>query len=116
MAVDLRAAHLDRDVEPGLLVEAGGLGLIEAAVLGLRVPARQEGHLVGGVGAATGEQRERGSSGKRRQCGMRDMVCPWSLLLLNRRLRASLDADPQRPLDSTMRKLNVYKSIKFRLE
>ena len=45
-AVDLGPAHTDLDVEAGLLVEAGGLGLVEAAVLGLGVPARQEDDLV----------------------------------------------------------------------
>jgi hypothetical protein len=47
--VDLRAAHLDRHVEAGLLVEARGLSLVEAAVLGLGEPAGQEGHLVGSL-------------------------------------------------------------------
>ena len=46
-AVDLRAAHLERDIEPSLLVKPGRLGLIEAAVLGLCEPAREKRHLVG---------------------------------------------------------------------
>src|SRR5262249_3866366 len=60
--VDLRAAHLDRDLEPLLLVEAGGLGLIEAAMLGLRVPAGEEGDLVCGRRRAGDQGERRGGS------------------------------------------------------
>jgi len=48
--VDLRAAHLDGDVQPVLLVRAFGQGLVEAAVFGLGVPVRAEDELVGGRG------------------------------------------------------------------
>ena len=54
--VHLRAAHADVHVEGRLLVQAGGLGLIEAAVLGLGEPTRQESDLLrGGVGASGGD-------------------------------------------------------------
>ena len=66
-AVHLRAAHLDRDVEAGLLVEARGLRLVEAAVLGLGVPAGEEGDLVGGVRGA-GEQRREPQRWRGKQC------------------------------------------------
>ncbi len=62
-AVHLGTAHLDGDVEPGLLVEAGRLRLVEPAMLGLGEPARQEGHLVGG-GRCAGRSEE---TGKRRE-------------------------------------------------
>ncbi len=64
-AVDLRAAHPDGDVEPGLLIEPGRLGLVEAAMLRLREPAGEEGDLVGGAGRAGHEKRgnERGGRG-----------------------------------------------------
>ena len=45
-AVHLRAAHLDGDVEPGLFVEPGRLGLVEPAMLGLGIPAGEKGDLV----------------------------------------------------------------------
>ncbi len=46
-AVDLRAAHLDGDVEALLLIEACCLRLVEAAVLGLGQPAGQERDFIG---------------------------------------------------------------------
>ena len=46
-AVDLGTAHLERDVEPGLLVKPGRLGLVKPAMLGLREPTREERDLVG---------------------------------------------------------------------
>jgi hypothetical protein len=47
-AVDLGPAHLDGHVEAGLFVKPGRLGLVEAAVLGLGEPTRQEHDLVAG--------------------------------------------------------------------
>jgi hypothetical protein len=63
--IDLRAAHLERDIEPGFLIEPGRLGLIEAAVLGLGEPAREKCHLVGG-GCRGGRQRQAEDRGRRR--------------------------------------------------
>jgi hypothetical protein len=60
--VDLRAAHLDGDVQAVLLVDAGGNRLVVAAVFGLRVPGSEEGDLVLRLG-----QAGRGSQCKRRQ-------------------------------------------------
>ena len=60
-AVELRAAHLDGDIEAVFLVQAGGHRLVEAAVLGLRVPVGLIDKLflcVGGV-----EQNAKGQSG-----------------------------------------------------
>src|SRR5262249_13793160 len=45
--VDLRPAHLDRHVQAVALIDAFGERLIEAAVLGLRIPIGHEDHLVG---------------------------------------------------------------------
>ena len=61
--VHLRAAHLDGHIEAGLLVNSRGLGLIEAAMLGLRVPAGEKCDLVGGIGGA-GDQRQSCGGGK----------------------------------------------------
>ena len=72
-AVDLRAAHLDGDVEAGLLVNPGGLGLIEAAVLGLRVPTGQKGDLVRSVRGA-GDERQRPRLRQDLRMRKRDMV------------------------------------------
>src|ERR1700723_688737 len=49
-SIHLRTTHLDGHVETGLVVKPGRFGLIEAAMLGLREPAGQERHLVGGDG------------------------------------------------------------------
>ena len=60
--VDLRAAHLDGHVQAVLLVDAGGHRLVEAAVLGLRVPVGHVGELllrVGGAGGAAPSRRRR---------------------------------------------------------
>ena len=70
-AVDLRPAHLDGDVEPGLLVEPGRLGLVEAAMLGLREPAGEEGDLVGGMN----RRRKQDSTHSDRGCD-RLCMCP----------------------------------------
>jgi hypothetical protein len=56
-AVDLRTAHLERDIEPRLLVEPRCLGLIEAAVFRLGKPAGEKGDLVGGV-CSIGAERQ----------------------------------------------------------
>jgi hypothetical protein len=45
-AVHLRPAHADRDVEAVLPIEACRERLVKAAVLGLRVPAREESDFV----------------------------------------------------------------------
>ena len=55
--VDLRSAHLDGDVETFLLVKAGRLCLIEAAVFGLGEPAGQEAHFIGSA-RGTGDERK----------------------------------------------------------
>lgn len=48
-AVDLRATHLEVDVETGLFVESGRFGLIESAVLGLGEPTSEKAQLVSGA-------------------------------------------------------------------
>src|SRR5580700_1243943 len=111
-AVDLWPAHLDRDIEPGLIVKAGGFGLIKAAVLGLGVPAGEKRYLVGSVGGANREQYGRGGSHQdkaqsRHGVSCHCCGCRWCKPCT---MRAST------PLDSTVRELNDNKSIKFRFE
>jgi hypothetical protein len=67
--VDLRSAHLDVDVEPGFLVEPGGFGLIEAAVLRLGEPVREEANFrrrTGRADAGTGSNEGTRGAGDRR--------------------------------------------------
>ena len=55
--VDLRAARADRHIQAVFLVDPVGHRLIEAAMLGLGLPVRAEGHLVQGLRRAS-ERRE----------------------------------------------------------
>ena len=81
-AVDLRAAHLDRDIQAVLLVDAFRHGLVEAAVLGLREPVGREDDAFRGLGAdgygkqqrsdkqqARGDPGHRGAPGDDTRCG-----------------------------------------------
>jgi hypothetical protein len=91
-AVNLRSAHLDRDIEPGLIVKAGGFGLIKAAVLGLRVPAGEKRHLVGCFRRAERKQ-ERCSGSHAGSAGSRHGVsCHCCGCFRQRQLQAMHDA------------------------
>ncbi|VFT76978.1 Uncharacterised protein [Klebsiella aerogenes] len=44
--VDLRAAHFNLDIETGVLIQPGGLGLVKPAVLGLGIPVGKKRKLL----------------------------------------------------------------------
>ena len=44
--VDLRAAHFNFDIETGVLIQPGGLGLVKPAVFGLGIPVGEKGKLL----------------------------------------------------------------------
>ena len=44
--VDLRAAHFNLDIETGVLIQPGGLGLVKPAVLGLGIPVGEKRKLL----------------------------------------------------------------------
>ncbi len=46
--IDLRAALLDRDVQPVTRIDAGGDRLVEAAIFGLGFPVQAERDVIGG--------------------------------------------------------------------